>query len=131
MLLETITRPRVNPILCVLTSQNPMSRGHVYFAAWGRKAIKPLARSNLSVCNPFSAVDWRGRLTRTQYTQDVTRSNTVDTGVLEFCCNETSDEKANDLQRSTGAIQQGGVERREAQTLDDRATEVRKDTIGY
>jgi hypothetical protein len=44
---------------------------------------------------------------------------------------DTSDQQGDDLERSTGTIQERSVKSAETQTLDDRTREVGEDTVGY
>jgi hypothetical protein len=117
---QIMTRPRVKPIDWQLMSQNPMRRGQVWWN--GRNAIKHDPRT-LEVAGYQPRPRREGKM-RASAPDEVSDGDHDDAAVLELGCDDTGDEERDDLERATGAVEQGGVEFREAHALDDGARKV-------
>lgn len=68
--------------------------------------------------------------TGSQDTDQVTDGDHDDPRVLELGGDDTGDQERDDLERSTGTVEQRGVESAETQSLDDGPGKVGEDTVG-
>lgn len=66
----------------------------------------------------------------TKDTNDVTDSHHEQSSVGPSSGDQTSDQERDDLERSTGTVEQSGVEGRVAETLDDGTGKVGQNTVG-